>query len=60
MKYTNLQKKILKESKKQRFRLNFDIDNDLNNHSEIELERYVDIIDGYYVIESQLNKNKIK
>lgn len=51
MKYTNAQKRILKESKKERFKLKFHIENKVKNNYPIEVE----VIDGYYIIPSRLN-----
>jgi len=51
MKYTESQVKILKESKIERFRLKFNIENKIKNNYPIEVE----VIDGYYIIPSRLN-----
>ena len=51
MKYTESQKIVLKESKKERFKLKFHIENKVKNNYPIEVE----LVDGYYIIPSRLN-----
>ena len=51
MKYTESQKIVLKESKKERFKLKLHIENKVKNNYPIEVE----LVDGYYIIPSRLN-----